>query len=209
MYRICYTEIMPKRPNNQTHIRCNTCKNDTQCIEPVDIRKESGNRFHFNAVCIICNKFKVKYLNLEQVKALTVEIQDSDDGSIFTNTIIRNDEVLPIIPLIGPIAMGISALPSTDSIADNIEELKNTIIKNGNNLQTGLFNPDQSLRLIVPFIIAFLPEIIKTIPEAAIQIRYLNNGEENKLDPSLFDMDLFIEKTSTISDDEISSRTTF
>ena len=162
---------MPRRPNNQTHIRCSTCKDYTQSIEPVDIRKESGNRFHFKAVCVICNKLKVKYLNLGQVKALPDEILDSDDGSIFTNTIIRNDEIIPIIPLIGPIVMGISALPSTDSIAANIEELKNTIIKNGNNLQ-----------IIVPFIIALLPEIIKTIPETANQIKHLINGEENKID---------------------------
>ena len=112
---------MPRRPNNQTQIRCNTCKNYTQCIEPVDIRKESGNRFHFKAVCIICSKFKVKYLNLEQVKAVLIEIRDSDNGSIFTNTIIRNDEIIPIIHLIEPIAMEISTLPSTDLIANNIE----------------------------------------------------------------------------------------
>ena len=100
----------------------------------------------------------------------------------------------PIIPLIEPIAMGISTLPSTDSIAVNIEELKNTLIKNGNNLQTGLSlrSPEQSLRLIVPFIIALLPEIIKTMPDETIQIKHLINSP--KLDPSLFDMDLFVEK---------------
>ena len=140
---------------------------------------------------------KVKYLNLEQVKALPLEIRDSDDGSTFTNTIVRNDEIIPIISLIEPIAMGISTLPSTDLIANNIKELKNTFIKNDNNSQTGLFNADKSLRLIVPFIIALLPEIIKTIPEVTIQIRHLINGEENKLDPNLFDMALFIEKTKT------------
>ena len=151
-------------------------------------------------MCIICNKFKVKYLNLEQVKALPIEIRDSDDGSTFTNTIIRNDEIIPIIPLIEPITMGIWTLPSTDLIANNYEELKNTLIKNDNNSQTGLsqdlrsLDPEQSLRLIVPFIIALLPEIIKTIPEAAIQIRHLINGEENKLNPNLFNMALFVEK---------------
>ena len=40
-------------------------------------------------MCVICNKFKNKYLNLDQVKALPNEIGDSDDGSTFTNTIIR------------------------------------------------------------------------------------------------------------------------
>ena len=149
-------------------------------------------------MCIICNKFKVNYLNLEQVKVLPIEIRDSDDGSTFTNTIVRNDEIIPIIPLIEPITMGISTLPSTNLIANNIEELKNTLIKNDNNIQVGLSqdlqsehlvrSSEQSLRLIIAFIIALLPEIIKTIPEAAIQIRHLINGEENKLDPNLLNM---------------------
>ena len=113
--------------------------------------------------------------------------------------------------------MGISTLPSTDSIATNIEELKNTIKKNCNNLQTGLslrsldlrsLNPEQSLRLIAPFIIALLPEIIKSMPEVANQIKHLINGEENKIDPSLFDMNLFVENTRDISDNELTSRTT-
>ena len=172
---------MPRQPNNQTHIHCTTCKNYIQSIEHVVIIKESGNRFHFKAMCVICNKFKNKYLNLEQVKALPYEIRDSDDGSTFTNTIVCNDEILPIIPLIGSIAMGISALPSTDSTAANIEELKNTIIKNSNNLQ-----------IIVPFIIALLFEIIKTMPDEANKIKHLINGP--KLDPSLFDMALFVKK---------------
>ena len=174
---------MPRRPNNLTQIRCNICKNYTQCIEPVNIRKESGNRFHFKAVCIICNKFKVKYLNLEQVNALPIEIRDSDDGSTFTNTIIRNNKIILIISLIEPIAMGISTLPSKDSINANIEELKNTLIKNDNNIQTGLSlrSPEQSLKLIIPFIIALLPEIIKTMPDEANQIKHLINGPN--LDP--------------------------
>ena len=62
----------------------------------------------------ICNKFKTNYLKLEQVKALPDEIRDSDDGSTFTNTIIRNDKNFPILLLILAIAMEISALPCTD-----------------------------------------------------------------------------------------------
>ena len=169
MYFICYTYIIPRKQVYGTCIRCNTCKNYTQCIEPVVINKELGNRFHFKAVCVICNKFNNNYLNLEQVKALPNEILDSDDGSIFTNTIISNNEILYIIPLIGSIAMKILTLHSTDSITANIEELKNNIIKNNNNLQT-----------VVPFIIAILPEIIKTMPEEANKIKHLINGEDNK-----------------------------
>ena len=156
---------MPRKQVYGTRICCHTSKNYTQCIEPVIINKESGNRFHFKAVCAICNKFKNKYLNLEQVKVLPNEILDSDDGSIFTNTIIHNNEILHIIPLIGSIAMGISILPSTDLITANIEELKNTIIKNDNNLQT-----------VAPYIIAILPEIIKRMPEEANKITHLINA---------------------------------
>ena len=89
----------------------------------------------------------------------------------FDNIIVRNNEILHIIPLIGSIAMGISALPSIDSIT------------------------------------ALLPEIIKTMPDEANQIKHLINGEENKVDPSLFDMALFAEKTRTVSNDELTSRT--
>ena len=44
--------------------------------------------------------------------------------------------------------------------------ISNDVIKNDNNLQT-----------IVPLIIAILPEIIKTMPEAANQINKLIDGE--------------------------------
>ena len=117
-------------------------------------------------MCVICNKFKIKYLNLEQVKALPDEIRDSEDGSTFTNTIVRNDKIPPIIPLFGAIAIGISTLSSTNSITANIEKFKNHIIKNDNNLQT-----------IVPFIIVLLPKIIQTMPKATNQIKHLINGD--------------------------------
>ena len=115
---------MLRRKSLKTDILCNTCKNYRQSIEPVVIKNESDNRFYFTAVCAICNKFKINYLNLEQVTALPNEIRDSDDCSTFTNTIIRNNEIFPIIPLIRAIALGISTLPSTNSITANIEKLK-------------------------------------------------------------------------------------
>ena len=44
---------MPRKQVYGTRIRCHTCKNYTQCIEPVVINKELENRFHFKAVCAI------------------------------------------------------------------------------------------------------------------------------------------------------------
>ena len=61
---------MPRRQNLETRICCNICNDYTQSIEPVIIKTESVNRFHFKAVCAICNKFKTKYLNIEQFKAI-------------------------------------------------------------------------------------------------------------------------------------------
>ena len=59
---------MPRRLNYETRICCHTYKHFTQFIEPIKLKTEFGSRFHFKAVCAICNKFKTKYLNLEQVK---------------------------------------------------------------------------------------------------------------------------------------------
>ena len=46
------------------------------------------------------------------MKTLPNEIKNSVDGSIFKNTIERIGGLIPIIPMIGAIAMGISALAS-------------------------------------------------------------------------------------------------
>ena len=100
-----------------------------------------------------------------------------------------------MIYLIVVIAAGISALASAGGntasaiiSAENPAELERhnrelekiaglrqsdsvNILKNDNNLQT-----------IVPFIIAILPDIIKTMPEAANKIKHLINNDGNKVD---------------------------
>ena len=103
---------MPRKYSSEVRLYCVKCKDYAQSIEPVIIKKDANNRFHIKALCFICNKFKTKFLNLEQVKTLPDEIKNSVDGSIFKNTIERNGGLIPIIPLIGAIAMGISALAS-------------------------------------------------------------------------------------------------
>ena len=64
---------MPRRPNNEIRLRYNTCREFTQSINPIIIKKEKNNRFHIKAECSICNKFKTKYLNIEQEKLLPDE----------------------------------------------------------------------------------------------------------------------------------------
>ena len=64
-------------------------------------------------MCSICIKFKTKFLEIEQVNALLDEIKHSVDGSTFKNTIVRNGGLILIVPLIGAIAVRISALAST------------------------------------------------------------------------------------------------
>ena len=70
------------------------------------------NRYRIKAIISICNKFKSKFLNKEQIKLLPNEIQQATNNTTFTNTIERNGGLLPIIPLICAIAAGISALAS-------------------------------------------------------------------------------------------------
>ena len=103
---------MPRRPNYEIRLRCKNCKEFTQSINPIIIKKETNNRFHIKAVCSICNKLKTKYLNIEQVNLLPDEIKNAPDNTTFTDTIVRNGGILPLLPLIGAIAAGITALAS-------------------------------------------------------------------------------------------------
>ena len=79
---------MRRRPNYEIRLRCTNCKEFTQSINPIIIKKESNNRFHIKAVCLICNKFKTKYLNIEQVNLLPDEIKNAPDNTTFTDNII-------------------------------------------------------------------------------------------------------------------------
>ena len=103
---------MPWRPNLEIRLRCNTCKEFTLSINPIIIKKETNNRFYIKAVCSICNKFKTKYLNIEQVNLLPEKIINAPDNTTFTDTIERNGGIIPLFPLIGAIAAGITVLAS-------------------------------------------------------------------------------------------------
>ena len=118
---------MPRRPNNEIRLRCNTCKEFTQSINPIIIKKEKNNRFHIKAVCSISNKFKTKYLNIEQVNLLPDEIRNASDNTTFTDTIERNGGILPLLHLIGAIAAGITALASAgEATASAVISAKNS-----------------------------------------------------------------------------------
>ena len=185
---------MPRKESSEVRLYCLKCKDYTQFIEPIIIKMDVGIRFHIKAMCSICNKFKSKFLNLEQVKLLPDEIKNSFDGSTFTNTIERNGGIIPIIPLIAAIAAGVSALASAwSATASAIISAKNSAederhhkqleqISRGNSISNDVINNNNNLQTIVPLIIAILPEIIKTLPEAVNQIKKLINGEGIKID---------------------------
>ena len=160
-------------------------------------------------LCSICNKFKTKVLSLEQVKLLPDEIKNSVDGSIVTNTIERNGGILPIIPLIMAVTAGISALASAGgATASAIINAKNSaeeernhrdlekIAGSGQNDTVNILKNDNNLQTMVPFIIAVLPDTIKTIPEAANQIKKLIDGEGIKIDePKVLSDDKLIDQS--------------
>ena len=58
---------MPRKQSSEVRLYCLKCKDYTQSIEPIIIKKDVGCRFHIKAMCSICNKFKTKFLNLEHL----------------------------------------------------------------------------------------------------------------------------------------------
>ena len=103
---------------NELRLRCFYCKDYTQSISPVIIKKERGNRFHIRATCIVCNKQKVKYLNKHQVDILPDEIKDSEDNTTFVDNIkAKHGGIVPLIPIIAAICAGITALSTAGGAA--------------------------------------------------------------------------------------------
>ena len=207
---------MPRKPNSEIRLKCANCKDYTQTINPIIINKLTENRYHIKAVCSICNKFKSKFLNKEQIMLLPNEIQQATDNTTFTNTIERNGGLLPIIPLIGAIAAGISALASAGgATASAIISAKNSTeqerhnkqledIARGNGISNDVIKTNQSPEstslncinpLLISSIISIIPELIKASPEAANKIKQLIDGNGNKVD-----------KPKVMSDDELINR---
>ena len=66
----------------------------------------------------------------------------------------------------------------------------------GQSDSVNILQNDNNLHTIVPFIIAVLPDIIKTMPEAANKIKYLINGEVIKIDePNVLSNDKLIDQS--------------
>ena len=107
---------MPRKQSPDVRLYCYKCNNYTQSIELIVIKKDVSNRLHIKAMCLICYKFKTKFLNLEQVKLLPNEIKNSVDNLTFTNNIKRNGGILLIISLIATVAAGISLLTSAGEV---------------------------------------------------------------------------------------------
>ena len=103
---------MPRKPSLEIKLWWNKCKEYTQTTNPIIIKKEAGNRFHIKSVCLVCNKYKNKYLNIEQVNLLPDEIKKAPDNTAFTENIIKDGNALPLLTLIPAIFAGIQALTS-------------------------------------------------------------------------------------------------
>ena len=58
---------MPRLPNLDIRLKCLKFKDLSQTIGPIIISKRTENRYHIKAVCSICNNFKCKFLNKEQI----------------------------------------------------------------------------------------------------------------------------------------------
>ena len=94
---------MPRKETLEVRLYCLKCKDLTQSIGPIIVSKLIKNRYHIKARCSICNKFKSKFLNHEQIKVLPDEIKNAPDNSTFNNDIIRDKKALSLlasIPLV-------------------------------------------------------------------------------------------------------------
>ena len=102
---------MPRERNHELSIPCTYCGENTQSIEPISIKRSAAKRYYIKAKCIICGKIKSKFLNDAQRKQLSQEVLDIPIGTTVDNNITTKEGgILPLIPLIGAIAAGISAL---------------------------------------------------------------------------------------------------
>ena len=202
---------MPRTRNFDVRLYCINCKESTQSINPISIITVATNRFHIKAMCYICNKFKTKFLNKEQIKLLPKEIRESEDGSNFNKNVIIEGTAIPLLALIPLVISGILALASAagttasvvlankqanedakhhrklESIARG-NSISNNVIINNNDLQ---INGNGINPLLVSSIISIIQDLIKATTEAAIKIKQLIDGN-NKVDES-----------KVVSDDEL------
>ena len=201
---------MPKKQLSEIRLYCVKWTNYTQSIELINIKKDIGSRFHIKAMCLICNKYKTKFLSQKQVKLLLDEIKNSVDGWTFTNIIERNGGFLSIIPLIAAVAAEISALASAGGVTacaiisakNSAEEtrhhyeLENIAKNSGQSDSVNILKNHNNLQTIVKFNIAVLPNIIKTLPETANKIKHSINSERIKIDePNVLSDDKLIDQS--------------
>jgi hypothetical protein len=97
-------------------IYCKRCKYETKGEEPIFIKRLADNplknrpQYEFKILCGVCHNLKQKVLNDTQIKLLPDEIKNIEVGKEVVNTIQKDGGIIPILPLIGVIAAGITAL---------------------------------------------------------------------------------------------------
>jgi hypothetical protein len=101
---------MPKSKSSELRINCKTCNEFTESQEPVIIKKYGKNKFNIKTVCAVCKGIKSKILNEMQRKILPNEILEMPENSEVVNKIEKEGKFLPLIPLLGAIFAGVSAL---------------------------------------------------------------------------------------------------
>ena len=101
---------MTRRTNMEVRIMCQKCNDFTESTEPITIKRFKGQNFDIQCKCVVCNKLKRKRLNKLQRKLLPDEVINMPENSEVVNNINRDGGILPILPLLGAIFAGVSAL---------------------------------------------------------------------------------------------------
>lgn len=77
-------------------------------------------RYELFGTCAVCGGVKSKFLNADEVRLLPPEALAAPAGTTFDNALERDGGVLPLLPLLGAIAAGVSALAGVGSTTANV-----------------------------------------------------------------------------------------
>jgi hypothetical protein len=93
----------------EVRIKCKTCKDYTQSVDPSSIKKVSKNFYLIKVRCAICGNLKYKKLNEAQRKILPQDIINIPEN-LERNSFETAGGIIPLLALIPAIAAGISAI---------------------------------------------------------------------------------------------------
>ena len=145
---------MPISNSTELRIPCQNCRRInkytspiySETISPIIIKRLAENRYHFQGVCIICQKIKSKYLNQAQRKILPKEILEMPIGKSSDDIKIGGLEPFTMSLITAGIALLPKLIENAPKIIDSIKGLFNK--KEGGELENDELTLNQAIKII-------------------------------------------------------------